>query len=113
MAAAQARRPRARSSRRLVALLLFEVGSLPTFQAVRRFPEVAPVVLYAFLAGFSEPFVLGVVQGLVGARGTPPQARSGRGTRPRPHPVARLASGAIALSAAQADRTGRQGAPPR
>jgi hypothetical protein len=59
----------------LVALLLFEVGSLPTFQAVRRFPEVAPVVLYAFLAGFSEPFVLGVVQGLVGARGVPPQAR--------------------------------------
>jgi hypothetical protein len=55
----------------LVALLLFEVGSLPTFQAVRGFPEVAPVVLYAFLAGFSEPFVLGVVQGLVGARGTP------------------------------------------
>jgi hypothetical protein len=58
----------------LVALLLFEVGSLPTFQAVRRFPEVAPVVLYAFLAGFSEPFILGVVQGLVGGRGTPPAA---------------------------------------
>ena len=48
----------------LVALLLFEVGSLPTFQAVRGFPDVVPVVIYVFLAGFSEPFVLGVVQGL-------------------------------------------------
>jgi hypothetical protein len=56
----------------LVALLLYEVGSLPTFQAIRRFPDVVPVVLYAFLAGFSEPFVLGVVQGLIGARSTPP-----------------------------------------
>jgi hypothetical protein len=56
----------------LVALLLFEVGSLPTFQAIRGFPDVVPVVIYAFLAGFSEPFVLGVVQGLIGARSTPP-----------------------------------------
>lgn len=56
----------------LVALLLYEVGSLPTFQAIRRFPDVVPVVLYAFLAGFSEPFVLGVVQGLIGGRSTPP-----------------------------------------
>jgi hypothetical protein len=56
----------------LVALLLYEVGSLPTFQAVRGFPDVVPVVLYAFLAGFSEPFILGVVQGLVGGRGAPP-----------------------------------------
>jgi hypothetical protein len=56
----------------LVALLLYEVGSLPTFQAIRGFPEVVPVVIYAFLAGFSEPFVLGVVQGLIGGRSTPP-----------------------------------------
>jgi hypothetical protein len=56
----------------LVALLLYEVGSLPTFQADGGFPEVVPVVLYAFLAGFSEPFVLGVVQGLIGGRSTPP-----------------------------------------
>jgi hypothetical protein len=56
----------------LVALLLYEVGSLPTFQATRGFPDVVPVVLYAFLAGFSEPFVLGVVQGLIGGRSTPP-----------------------------------------
>jgi hypothetical protein len=56
----------------LVALLLYEVGSLPTFQAIRGFADVVPVVIYAFLAGFSEPFVLGVVQGLVGGRGTPP-----------------------------------------
>jgi hypothetical protein len=53
-------------------LLLYEVGSLPTLQAIRRFPDVVPVVLYAFLAGFSEPFVLGVVQGLIGGRSTPP-----------------------------------------
>jgi len=56
----------------LVALMLYEVGSLPTFQAMRRFPDVVPVVLYAFLAGFSEPFVLGVVQGMIGGRSTPP-----------------------------------------
>ena len=56
----------------LVALLLYEVGSLPTFQAAGGFPEVVPVVIYAFLAGFSEPFVLGVVQGLIGGRSTPP-----------------------------------------
>jgi hypothetical protein len=56
----------------LVALLLYEVGSLPTFQAIRGFPDVVPVVIYAFLAGFSEPFVLGVVQGLIGGRSTPP-----------------------------------------
>jgi hypothetical protein len=56
----------------LVALLLYEVGSLPTFQATRAFPEVVPLVIYAFLAGFSEPFALGVVQGLIGGRGTPP-----------------------------------------
>ena len=55
----------------LVALLLYEVGSLPTFQASGGASEVVPVVLYAFLAGFSEPFVLGVVQGLIGGRGTP------------------------------------------
>jgi hypothetical protein len=55
----------------LVALLLYEVGSLPTFQATRAFPEVVPVVIYAFLAGFSEPFALGVVQGLIGGRSTP------------------------------------------
>jgi hypothetical protein len=65
----------------LVALLLFEVGSLPTFQAVRGFPEVVPVAIYAFLAGFSEPFVLGVVQGLVGGRGTP-QSPAQPGDRP-------------------------------
>ncbi len=56
----------------LVALLLYEVGSLPTFQAVREFPDVVPVVIYAFLAGFSEPFVLGVVEGLIGGHSTPP-----------------------------------------
>jgi hypothetical protein len=55
----------------LVALLLYEVGSLPTFPAIRGFPDVVPVVLYAFLAGFSEPFVLGVVQGLIGGRSAP------------------------------------------
>ena len=60
----------------LIALLLYEVGSLPTFQAIRGFPDVAPVVIYAFLAGFSEPFVLGVVQGLVGGRSTPPSRQS-------------------------------------
>ena len=58
----------------LVALLLYEVGSLPTFQAIRGFPDVVPVVLYAFLAGFSEPFVLGVVQGLIGGRSTQPSS---------------------------------------
>jgi hypothetical protein len=54
----------------LVALLLYEVGSLPSFQEANGFPDVAPVVIYAFLAGFSEPFVLGVVQGLIGGRAT-------------------------------------------
>jgi hypothetical protein len=64
----------------LVALLLYEVGSLPTFQAIRGFPEVVPVVLYAFLAGFSEPFVLGVVQGLIDRCSTPPSpSRSSEG----------------------------------
>jgi hypothetical protein len=56
----------------LVALLLYEVGSLPTFQTSSGVSEVVPVVIYAFLAGFSEPFVLGVVQGLIGGRSTPP-----------------------------------------
>jgi hypothetical protein len=56
----------------LVVLLLYEVGSLPIFQADGGFPEIVPVVIYAFLAGFSEPFVLGAVQGLIGGRGTPP-----------------------------------------
>jgi hypothetical protein len=60
----------------LVSLLLYEVGALPTFQAGTGFPEVVPVVIYAFLAGFSEPFVLGVVQGLIGGRGkAPPPSR--------------------------------------
>ena len=63
----------------LVALLLYEVGSLPTFQAAGGFPEVVPVVIYAFLAGFSEPFVLGVVQGLIGGRSTPSPARQSDG----------------------------------
>jgi hypothetical protein len=56
----------------LIALLLYEVGSLPMFQADGGFPEIVPVVIYAFLAGFSEPFVLGAVQGLIGGRGMPP-----------------------------------------
>lgn len=56
----------------LVALLLYEVGSLPTFRASGGVSDVIPVALYAFLAGFSEPFVLGVVQGLIGGRSTPP-----------------------------------------
>jgi len=56
----------------LVAMLLYLVGSLPTFQAIRRFPDVVPVAIYGFLAGFSEPFVLGVVQGMIGGRSTPP-----------------------------------------
>jgi len=56
----------------LVALLLYKVGSLPTFQVSGGVSDVVPVVLYAFLAGFSEPFVLGVVQGLIGGRSTPP-----------------------------------------
>jgi hypothetical protein len=63
----------------LVALLLYEVGSLPTFQAIRGSPDVVPVVIYAFLAGFSEPFVLGVVQGLIGGRRTPSPARQSDG----------------------------------
>ena len=58
----------------LVALLLYEVGSLPSFQVIRGSPDVVPVTLYAFLAGFSEPFVLGVVQGMIGGRGTPPSS---------------------------------------
>jgi len=67
----------------LVALLLYEVGSLPTFQAIRRFPDVVPVVIYGFLAGFSEPFVLGVVQGMIGGRSTPPSpARQRDGADP-------------------------------
>jgi hypothetical protein len=52
----------------MVTLLLYEVGALPTFQAIRGFPDVTPFALYAFLAGFSEPFVLGIVQGLIGTR---------------------------------------------
>jgi hypothetical protein len=56
----------------LVALLLYDVGSLPTFQSSGGVSDVVPVVIYAFLAGFSEPFVLGVVQGLIGGRSTPP-----------------------------------------
>jgi hypothetical protein len=64
----------------LVALLLYEVGSLPTFQASSVVSDVVPVAIYAFLAGFSEPFVLGVVQGLIGGRGTPPTpSRPGEG----------------------------------
>jgi hypothetical protein len=55
----------------LLALLLYEVGSLPTFQASGVVSDVVPVVIYAFLAGFSEPFVLGVVQGLIGGRSAP------------------------------------------
>jgi hypothetical protein len=55
----------------LVALLLFEVGSLPTFQVTGGVPSIVPVAIYAFLAGFSEPFTLGVVQGLIGGRSTP------------------------------------------
>jgi hypothetical protein len=56
----------------LLSLLLFEVGSLPTFQAIRGFPAVAPLAIYAFLAGFSEPFIFGIVQGLIGVRGPAP-----------------------------------------
>jgi hypothetical protein len=52
----------------LISLLLFQVGSLPTFQAIRGFPTVAPLAIYAFLAGFSEPFIFGIVQGLIGGR---------------------------------------------
>ena len=56
----------------LLSLLLFEVGSLPTFQAIRGFPAVAPLAIYAFLAGFSEPFIFGIVQGLIGGRSPTP-----------------------------------------
>jgi hypothetical protein len=56
----------------LLSLLLFEVGSLPTFQAIRDFPAVAPLAIYAFLAGFSEPFIFGIVQGLIGGRSPTP-----------------------------------------
>jgi hypothetical protein len=56
----------------LISLLLFEVGALPTFQAIRGFPDVAPLAIYAFLAGFSEPFIFGIVQGLVGGRNATP-----------------------------------------
>jgi hypothetical protein len=63
----------------LVALLLYEVGSLPTFQAIREFPQVVPVVIYAFLAGFSEPFALGVVQGLIGGHPAPSPSQQGDG----------------------------------
>jgi hypothetical protein len=56
----------------LLSLLLFEVGSLPTFQAIRGFPAVAPLAIYAFLAGYSEPFIFVIVQGLVGGRGPAP-----------------------------------------
>jgi hypothetical protein len=56
----------------LISLLLFQVGSLPTFQAIRGFPTVAPLAIYAFLAGFSEPFIFGIVQGLIGGRSPSP-----------------------------------------
>jgi hypothetical protein len=55
----------------LVALLLFEAGSLPTFPATSGVPNIVPIAIYAFVAGFSEPFALGVVQGLIGGRNTP------------------------------------------
>jgi hypothetical protein len=69
----------------LVALLLYEVGSLPTFRAAGRIPDVVPLAIYAFLAGFSEPFVLGVVQGLIGGRSAPalPSRQSDEAAHPK------------------------------
>lgn len=51
----------------LVALLLTDVGVLPDLPKVAAAPS-ASVAAYAFLAGFSEPFVIGAIGRLAGAR---------------------------------------------
>jgi hypothetical protein len=66
----------------LVALLLFEAGSLPTFPVTSGVPSIVPVTIYAFIAGFSEPFALGVVQGLIGGHSTPSPSGQGDSTDP-------------------------------
>jgi hypothetical protein len=51
----------------LVALLLTDVGVLPVLPKAAAAPS-ASVAVYAFLAGFSEPFVIGAIGRLAGAR---------------------------------------------
>jgi hypothetical protein len=51
----------------LVALLLTDVGVLPDLPNTEDAPS-ATVAVYAFVAGFSEPFVIGAVGRLAGAR---------------------------------------------
>jgi hypothetical protein len=51
----------------VVALLLTDVGVLPDLPRVAAAPS-ASVAVYAFLAGFSEPFVIGAIGRLAGAR---------------------------------------------
>jgi hypothetical protein len=51
----------------LVALLLTDVGVLPALPKAAAAPS-ASVAVYAFLAGFSEPFVIGAIGRLAGAR---------------------------------------------
>jgi hypothetical protein len=51
----------------LVALLLTDVGVLPALPKAAAAPS-ATVAVYAFLAGFSEPFVIGAIGRLAGAR---------------------------------------------
>jgi hypothetical protein len=51
----------------LVALWLNDVGVLPNLPKAAAAPS-ASVAVYAFLAGFSEPFVIGVIGRLAGAR---------------------------------------------
>jgi hypothetical protein len=50
----------------LVALALLRAGVLPAFQGEGEDRSVVALVIYAFLAGYSEPFVLGILRGLAG-----------------------------------------------
>ena len=50
----------------LIALALLRAGVLPTMQGDARYRDVVALAIYGFLAGYSEPFVIGVLQGLAG-----------------------------------------------
>jgi hypothetical protein len=51
----------------LFALFLATVGLLPAFQADRSGVGPATVAVYAFVAGYSEPFVIGAIHRLAGS----------------------------------------------
>jgi hypothetical protein len=57
----------------VVALVLVELGAVPR---VGNGGDVEMVALYAFLAGWSEPFILGALDRLGSSEGRPPRQRN-------------------------------------